>query len=137
MSLRTRALGVLLLAWPRVGAPAPAQDQIALAEEHPWAAPLPVSAIESRLWADLDRRLADPSAWQALVAAEAPDFYEGHLFPYVLPVMALASRHARCQVGMISIFQILSVLRRSYPSTACHSWPVGCLRGRAGLTHNA
>ena len=56
------------------------------------AAALPRSAAEDRLWADLSARLADPAAFGAQVAKEAPTFYEGHLFPYVLPVLALGSR---------------------------------------------
>lgn len=52
---------------------------------------LPSSALEERLWRDLARRLEDPAAFVALVEAEAPAYYEGQLFPYVLPVLALAS----------------------------------------------
>ena len=56
------------------------------------AAPLPRSSAEARLWADLDQRTADPVAWRARVAGEAAYFDEGWLFPYVLPVLSLASR---------------------------------------------
>ena len=35
------------------------------------------------------------AAFDAQVANEAPTFYEGHLFPYVLPVLALGSRSRR------------------------------------------
>lgn len=56
---------------------------------------MPRSAVEERLLADLDRRLVDPAAWYTPVEQEASSFYEGRLFPYVLPTLALASLSRR------------------------------------------
>lgn len=55
----------------------------------------PSSSAEDRLWVDLDRRLADPAAYRSLVDAQTGNFPEFRLFPYVLPVLALASRSRR------------------------------------------
>lgn len=85
MLLLLLALTAMSAAPEPTGAPAVAAPDVA-------APPLPTSAAEARLWADLERRLADPAAYQALVDGEATSFYEGRLFPYVLPVLALANR---------------------------------------------
>ena len=65
------------------------------ADAEPQAKAMPTSTVESRLLADLDRRLADPAAYGRMVGGEAGSFYEGELFPYVLPTLAMASLSRR------------------------------------------
>lgn len=91
-----RLMLALLLAFASVAAAPPD-------EPAPVFVPLPTSPLEARLWADLDARLADPAAYRELVGGEAAIYDEGPLFPYALPVLALASRARAADADLAAI----------------------------------
>ncbi len=107
---------LLLTLLAAVAASEPAAQEDAPAQT---PAPLLRSSVEARLWRDLDARLADPAAFQTLIDAEAPSFYEGRLFPYVLPVLALANRAQEADASRADIHLKMSfLLDRAITETA-------------------
>lgn len=77
---------------PSTSADAPADEEVPAQTA---VSAMPASSVEGRLLADLDRRLADPADYRRLVGGETGSFYEGGLFPYVLPTLAMASLSRR------------------------------------------